>query len=129
MRLFNRKHNRLYSENEISNLFTKGSSHFIYPLKTMFLFSKGDQSDYKVLVTVSKKNLRRAVQRNIVKRRIKEAFRINCLPLKAAIEGRGIIVSIAFVYISKNIISYNEIEEQVKKQIKYLYNTIEKIEK
>lgn len=129
MRFFNRKHNRLYSEKEIGNLFAEGSSHFIYPIKVLFLTESSNEADYKVLVTVSKRNLKRAVQRNIVKRRIKEAFRLNSSPLRKSLEEKKLSVSLAFIYVSSNIISYNEIEERVIKQIKHLCNAIERIEK
>lgn len=129
MRLFHRKVNRLYSEKEIGALFTQGYSHFIYPIKLVYLKSNLEPYNYNLLVSVSKKNIRNAVDRNLVKRRMREAFRKNSELLKETLFNRKISCNIAFIYVSKNIVTYSEIEAIILGQIKYLCKTIDRIEK
>lgn len=128
MRLFHRKNNRLYIEREIETLFKEGASHFIYPIKILYLTYPLKDGDYKVLISVSKRNFKRAVDRNLIKRRTKEAFRKNSLHIKKSLEGRELGIYIAFIYVSKVIIDYKEIENLVIKQILYLSNHIDGIE-
>ncbi|NVO08577.1 MAG: ribonuclease P protein component [Bacteroidales bacterium] len=128
MRLFHRKNNRLYIEREIETLFRDGLSHFIYPIKILYLTYPIKDGDYKVLISVSKRNFKRAVDRNLIKRRTKEAFRKNSFHLKNSLEEKELGIYIAFIYVSKVIIDYKAIEDLVIKQILYLTNRIEGIE-
>lgn len=128
MRLIHRKNNRLYIEREIETLFKEGASHFIYPIKILYLTYPLKDGDYKVLISVSKRNFKRAVDRNLIKRRTKEAFRKNSFHLKMSLEEKKLGIYIAFIYVSKVIIDYKEFENLVIKQILFLSNRIENIE-
>ncbi len=128
MRFFHRKINRLYTENEIGELFALGLAHFIHPIKAKYFTFNSENADYKLLISVSKRNFKRAVDRNLIKRRIKEAFRKNSYQLKTILEDKKVSINIALIYVSSNILDYHEIEELVIKQIKYLANRLEKIE-
>jgi ribonuclease P protein component len=65
------------------------------------------------MAAVSKKYLKRAVKRNLVRRRIKEAFRQspNLLQLENALPRTEL--HLAFVYVSKEVLCYQRIEEVV----------------
>lgn len=126
MRLFFRKNEKLTSEKEIDQLFLKGRSSFLYPIKSIYLITEGDVPICKVLVTVSKKNLKNASDRNLIKRRLREAYRLNSQQLKTKIVEKNVCVSLAFIYSSSKIIPYENIELLV---IKHLSNLVEKIEK
>lgn len=126
MRFFFRKLEKLTSEKEIDQLFQKGRSCFLYPIKSVFLISDGDAPCCKVLVTVSKKNLKNASDRNLIKRRLREAYRLNSHQLKEIIAEKGVYVSLAFIYSSSKIVPYDNIETLV---LKHLSNLVEKIGK
>ena len=129
MRFFHRKSNRLSSEKEIEKLFAEGKSHFIYPIKLVYARSESKDTDYKLLVSVSKRNVKKAVLRNIIKRRLKEAFRLNSEILRKSVTEKDISINLAFIYVSSKLISYKEIEDLVTKQILYLNNSINRPEK
>jgi len=113
MRLFLRKHNRLKLEKEINQLFLHGESIFIYPIKLIYVRHNTEDFSFKVMAAVSKKYLKRAVKRNLVRRRIKEAFRQspNLLQLENALPRTEL--HLAFVYVSKEVLCYQRIEEVV----------------
>lgn len=71
-----------------------------------------NDATHRLLVSVSKKKLRRAVDRNYMKRRVKEAYRLN----KYLLEERGVPKKlIAFIYVSQELMAYREIEPTLKK--------------
>ena len=72
---------RLRSRKQIARLFEKGESGVVYPIRYVFLTGEDDAGDatdeggLSVLVSVSKRNHKRANVRNLLKRRIREAYR------------------------------------------------------
>ncbi|MCS6833491.1 MAG: ribonuclease P protein component [Flammeovirgaceae bacterium] len=69
---------RLKRKKEIQELFAKGSSFFLYPYKIIYLTNNESGTSLpKVLFSVSKKYDARTVQRNLLRRRIKEAYRLS----------------------------------------------------
>ncbi|MCL2329416.1 MAG: ribonuclease P protein component [Bacteroidetes bacterium] len=70
------KSHRIHSEKEREELFAQGSSHIEFPFKFVWSFVPADCFSSKLLVSVPKKRVRHAVDRNFVKRRIRETFRL-----------------------------------------------------
>lgn len=129
MRFFFKKNEKLTSEKEIDLLFKSGKSSFIYPVKVIFITSKIQPIECKVLMTAPKRYLKKAVDRNLVKRRMREAYRLNAENLKNMLTEKNISASIAFVYASSKIIDYNDIEARMTKQIVKIISILEKSEK
>lgn len=106
------KEERLCSQKTIEQLFTSGDSFLAYPLKVVFLRTKGDQpSPVQAAFTVSKRNFKRAVKRNILKRRMREAYRLNKAILYGQIGQKERAVALMFVFIGKDIAEYAMIEK------------------
>ena len=73
----------------------------------------------QVLFSVSKKSFKRAVDRNLVRRRCREAYRLNKESLLAlSTESRPSYI--AFLYLAKEITSYDVIETAMKQSLKKL---------
>jgi len=70
------KSHRIHSEKEREELFAQGSSLIEFPFKFVWSFAPADSFSSKLLVSVPKKRVRHAVDRNFVKRRIRETFRL-----------------------------------------------------
>ena len=68
-----KKEERLCSFNEINDLLRRGKSFFTDPFRVVFVKMEGDRQD-KILISVPKRNFKRAVDRNLLKRRIRVAF-------------------------------------------------------
>ncbi len=129
MRFFFKKNEKLTSENEIERLFKSGKSSFIYPIKLLFVSNTCQPIECKVLVTASKRYLKNAVDRNIVKRRLREAYRLNSINIKKLLVEKNLSASVAFVYTSSKIIAYEKIEAIMIKHLMNIENIIEKSEK
>lgn len=70
------KTHRITSEKERTALFTQGNSLVEFPFKFVWSFAPTDKFSSKLLISVPKKRIRHAVNRNFVKRRIRETFRL-----------------------------------------------------
>jgi ribonuclease P protein component len=69
---------RLKSEKAISELFETGISLIVQPIRLIYqLKYSTESSPVKVGFVVPKKNFKRAVDRNLLKRRMREAYRLN----------------------------------------------------
>lgn len=102
------KNERLHAEKLIKELFNEGSSFFLYPFKVLFI-QKDEQKlqPNQVLFSVSKKKIKRATGRNFIKRRLREAYRLN----KHLLAADGIIVGLIFV--GKAEMSFAEIQPKM----------------
>lgn len=70
-----KKEERLCSKKLIDELFHNGSSFLCYPFKVTWLLADADHP-VQVLFSVPKKRYKRAVDRNLAKRRMREAYRL-----------------------------------------------------
>jgi len=123
---FNKKE-RLSGEKIITNLFSKGSKFFVYPFKVVWTSSKTD--DYpsaRLLISVPKSNIKKAVDRNLVKRRIREAYRKNKEPLLTSFSNTNTQCIFAMVYVGKKIMKYGELEQKIIISIQRLIDDYEK---
>ncbi|EON78489.1 Ribonuclease P protein component [Lunatimonas lonarensis] len=103
------KSERLHSRKSIKELFDKSSSFFLFPFKVIFFPLDSLPAD-RVLISVSKKRLKKAVDRNWIKRRIREAYRLN----KQLLAGKpGSHKHIGIIYVSSELMDYKEINKKL----------------
>jgi ribonuclease P protein component len=116
------KKERLNNEMLIKELFEKGSSFYFFPFKVNFL-SNPDQNFpfHQVMFSVSKRNFKKAVDRNLLKRRMREAFRVN----KQALPASGKLL-IAYIYTAKEILTFAQIQERLVKTLNR-FDHVEKV--
>jgi ribonuclease P protein component len=74
-----KKEERLKSRKVIKNLFQRGQSFAAYPLRLVWMQTEEAAGDFPVrfALTVAKKKFPRAVQRNRIRRQMREAWRLN----------------------------------------------------
>ncbi len=115
------KKEKLCSQKVIEELFASGHSFIKYPLRVVFMIQE-DQTDtpVKVLVSVSKRRFKRAYKRNLLKRRIREAYRLNKYTLFPLLEKNSVNIAIAFVYLPTEILPFSEIEKAAKATLESL---------
>lgn len=101
-------------ETAVSRLFSEGSRGFCYPFRYMFRVTDGG-SQAKVLVSVPKKNFKRAVARNLLKRRTREAYRLGKSALCSKASKTGKTVELALIYSAGEIHDYKTINNGVKR--------------
>lgn len=101
------KEQRIFHKKDIDSLMESGEAIFKYPLKAVCLHREGVEVS-RALFSVPKRNFKRAVKRNLLKRRMREAFRLN----RHMMGGRTF--DIMFVYVGKEVYSYDRIESRMQ---------------
>ena len=101
------------SKAEIDALVERGAVLFRYPIKAYYL-DREAAGFSRLMVSVPKRNFKRAVKRNLLKRRIREAWRLNAGELG---ERR---VDILFVYLGREIETYDRIESTLTSILRFL---------
>lgn len=119
-----KKEERLCSKKIIDKLFTEGSSFLSYPLKIVYLpIDLPSQYRVQAAFSVSKKNFKKAVERNLLKRKMRESYRLNKYTL---FEESDKQLAIFFIYVAKEIVEYQRIEVAMKKALLRLKTEMEK---
>ena len=112
------KEYKLCSKLLIDAVFAGGHRLKQYPLYAIALETKLTENvPFQVLISVPKKKVKRAVQRNFIKRLIREAFRKNKVHLESFIEKTEKKYAICFVYSSNELPTFEFIQEKVEKLI------------
>lgn len=109
------KNEKLKSKKAIDHLFSKGKSINAFPIRAIYI-QKPKQENILISagVVVSKKNIKLAVNRNLIKRRMREAYRLNNQELENYLNNTEKELDIMFVYSSKEILPYEKIEGKIK---------------
>ena len=109
------KSERLCSLGALRRLFDEGRSGFVYPFRYTYLTEESTSPNVEVLFSVPKRNHKRANKRNLLKRRMREAYRLNNGELKSQCQSRGMAFDIAFIYSSKEVLPSNTIAHAITK--------------
>lgn len=106
------KREKLKSKKLIEKLFVEGKNVSSFPIKLIFLKTElPTDASIQAGVTVPKKNFKSAVQRNRVKRLLREAYRLNKSLVFNNSEGT---FAFLFLYLGKDMPNYETIDEHVK---------------
>ncbi|MBR2637762.1 MAG: ribonuclease P protein component [Bacteroidaceae bacterium] len=123
------KAEHLKSKTIIDKLYSEGQSVAAFPLRAVFLpLEKYDekQPHATILINVAKKRFRHAVDRNLIKRRIREAYRLNKQPFINELERMKTKMAVAILYIDNNHSSTAILQ---KRMTKLLASILEKRQK
>ncbi|MCF8369797.1 MAG: ribonuclease P protein component [Bacteroidales bacterium] len=109
-----KKDERLRHKKLIDRLFQEGKFFFEAPFKVLWMPCEEEISvPAQILISVSKRRIPKAVQRNLLKRRIREGFRKNKSLLYQHLEEYDFAVRFALVYSSGRVASYSIIEQKI----------------
>ncbi len=102
---------KLKSKKLIDLLFEKGKSVSASPIRMIYYKNESDAPMPQVLFSVSKRNFKRAVDRNRIKRQMREVYRLS----KAIYFPKGTVnpYLLAFIYNAKKKIPYKVVEKKL----------------
>ena len=124
------KEERLCSKKLIERLFAGGNRSFpAFPLRVVYMPLSVDENpaDVSILISVPKKRFKHAVKRNLVKRQVREAYRLNkhilIDSLKAQESPQKMVL--AFIWLDNKIHATNEVEYKVKKLLHHIAENLQ----
>lgn len=118
-----RKDERLCSRKLFDKLFSGGTSFFVYPLKVIYVVT--DHSGcfpVQAAFAASRKIFRKAVSRNLLKRRMREAYRLNKHLLYQGIGDKKLVM--IFIYTGKETVGFIQIEKAMKRALNMLSDNL-----
>lgn len=122
------KNERLKSKTEISRLFKDGKFLYTSNFKIGWIYDeKEGESSIKTAVSVPKRNFKLAVDRNRLKRQIKEIYRLNKEIITSTVQNSKFTVNVIIIYTAKEKISYNVMLHEIVSLLQKLSKKIEKI--
>ncbi len=109
-----KKEERLSSKKIVDKLFSEGKSFAIHPFRVVWLnYDLKSEYPAQILISIPKKKFKRAVDRNLLKRRIREAYRKNKASWYEFMIENNLKCVFAVLYNSHEIASYKAIEEKI----------------
>jgi ribonuclease P protein component len=109
-----KKDERLKSRKLVEHLFRHGKSIHLSPVKVLYDFIEATPTQMLAGVTASKRNFKKAVDRNRIKRVMREGYRLQKLPLLNALEHKNISLAVFFIFTGKNLPENKVVSEKLK---------------
>jgi ribonuclease P protein component len=122
-----KKGERLSSKKSIAELFEKGNSFYSFPYQVIWLENSIETPfPAQVAISVSKKLFRRAVKRNLIKRRIRESYRKNKHILYDFLLKKHSGINFIIIFKGVTIPDYTEMANSLKSTLEKLINELNK---
>ena len=109
------KNQKLCNEKAIERLFENGKSLTEKPFRIIYNIDNNNEDVFlKALIVVPKKRVRLASDRNVIKRRLKEAYRLQKSELEKYLKSKNYQINLAIIYQKHKILDFKLIEEKIK---------------
>jgi len=109
------KKERLKSRKQTELLFSEGKRFTIVPFRIYYSLYKAAKSTVQFGAGVSKRNFKKAVDRNKIKRLIREAYRLQKNIIKEKLEEKNYQLTLFFIYTGKELPDYYIVYDQTGK--------------
>ena len=109
------KNQKLCNEKAIERLFENGKSLTEKPFRIIYNIDNNNEDVFlKALIVVPKKRVRLASDRNVIKRRVKEAYRLQKSELEKYLKSNNHQLNLAIIYQKHEILDYKLLEVKIK---------------
>ncbi len=106
---------KLKSRKLIEQLFSGGKAISVHPLRLIYITPTEQLNvPLKVGVTVSSRNFKKAVDRNRIKRLLREAYRLNKSDISEHVSATGLQLALFIIYTDRSLPEFTLINEKMK---------------
>jgi len=117
------KSERLKSRKQIDQIFETGKKITLFPFRLLYRTEQG-KGNLKAGFTVSSKNFPRAVDRNRIKRLMREAYRLRKNELETEVLKNDFCLHLFLIYTGREMVDYEEISVPLKKLLDKLMKVL-----
>jgi ribonuclease P protein component len=118
------KEERLCSSKLIDRLFSEGNRQIsAFPVRLVWLLSD-DVEGVQILISAPKRNFHHAVDRNRIKRQIREFYRTSSAPLKEAVSSQGKGLVLAFLFNDNRLWETDKLAPRLQAAMDKLVETV-----
>ena len=115
------KQEKLKSRKQIDALFDGGKSFAVFPIRVTYNLLPADgEAAAQIGVTASKRNFKKAVDRNRIKRLLREAYRLQKAELTEMLRQKGTKGYLFFMYTGKELMPFDQIKTAMNTCLKKL---------
>lgn len=102
----------------LNAIFTAGKSFSVFPVKVFYITYENKTAEpLQAGVGVSVRHFKKAVDRNRIKRLLRECYRLNKQPVLATLENHGKKAAVFFLYIGKELPEYVLLNEKMQQAL------------
>jgi ribonuclease P protein component len=119
---------KLKSRKQIDILFATGKSFTVFPIRVTYRFlATVDEPLAQIGVTVSKRYFKKAVDRNRVKRLLREAYRLQKRELMGQLQQANLKAHLFFIYTDKTIASFDVFKTAMSSCLRKLQHKLDTV--
>jgi ribonuclease P protein component len=96
----------------------------VFPIKVLYDFVENTESPLQAGVTASSRRFKKAVQRNRVKRVMREVYRLQKTPLQQILHEQQKSMILFFIYIGKELPVFDEVHKKMQVILQRLSDNI-----
>ena len=115
---------RLKSRKSIQKLFKEGKSFSHFPFRVMYIQTENQISFVQAGFTASTRNFKKAVDRNRIKRLMRESYRLQKNNLKISLEENHKSLAVFFIYTGNGLPKYEEVFDKIGSALERLEKTL-----
>jgi len=121
------KTEHLKSKKSIENLISNGRSFTFFPIKAKWIvLSSNSQTSVKCAFSVPKRNFKKAVERNYIKRIMRESYRLNKNEVLTFFKSNNVQLNLLLTFIGNQKPNFEEIEQKIIITLQHLIKVNEK---
>jgi ribonuclease P protein component len=124
MRFTFKKEERLYGHAALDTLYNNGKHISSHSIKIIYLEVPETNYPCRVIFSVPKRSFKRAVDRNLIKRRMREVYRNHKHILYNDLNEKQKSIHIYMIYLPKEIIPFDELKDAIPKALKIVVSKL-----
>ncbi len=117
---------RLSGRQSVTDLFQSGAIIYMTPFRLRYLHVEKSSFPASVVISVPKRLFKRAVDRNLLKRRIREAYRLHKPDLHTFLEKNHASIHLAIQYMHQDLLDFHTIHDAMARGMQSLIRELDR---